>query len=277
MPTPTLSVEELRQRWQTIDAQVEIAMVSSKGCQLPCWWGIEPGDSATDAQQVFNTINENGWVDSPTQWGELQQTGFFEHNYRNKNGEYLFSYFIVDLVSKLDQVNVIRVFIQPHTNSDPSLEQFNDVNEFLSRDWEQFSVKSMFEAFGQPDLIYLLPRNFADGDNFSYEFNIYYPTLGIVVSYSFDLLSNSQDERTICLNTFNMNSMALFLYDPSTELPSSYIQATYSLWPLSSDLKSEDAQIVAVSDLESRTNMRIDEFVTFVLENADDTNCFTLN
>jgi hypothetical protein len=274
LPTPTLSAEELGQEWETIDAQVAAAMASNNGCQLPCWWGIEPGNWVGDGHQVFNTINENGWVVSSAQWGEWQQTGFFEHNYRNRNGDYLFSYFVVDLITKMDQVNLIRIFLQPHTNSDPTLEQYNDVNELLSRDWEQYSVKNMFETFGEPDLIHVLPRDY--GNEQYYDVNIYYPDLGIAFSYFPQVSVNEQGQRTICLDTFDMLSMTMYLYDPSTELSPGYLQATYPLWPLSPELRQEDPQIEA-SDLERRTGMSINEFVKFVLESENDDVCFTVN
>lgn len=275
LPKPTLNAEELRQKWQGIDTQIATAMASNDECQLPCWWKIEPGNSVMDARQIFNSINETGWMNSPSQWGELQQVGFFEHRYRNEEGEYLSSYFVINLVTKTDQVVVTHINLQPHTNSQPSLAQREQVGERLMRDWEQYSAQSMFETLGAPEQINLLPRSFADGDNFFYEFNIYYPALGIVASYDFPLLKDDSGERTMCLNLFDMNAMDLYLYDPTEELPESYLQATYTLWSLAAELKPEDVPLVESSDLESRTGMSIDEFVTFILGNGDD--CFNVN
>jgi hypothetical protein len=67
------------------------------------------------------------------------------------------------------------------------------------------------------------------------------------------------------------------LYDPLIELPSGYLQATYTLWPLASNLKPEDAQIITKGDLESRTGLSIDEFVTFALESGSSDVCIAVS
>lgn len=229
-----------------------------------------------DARQIFDTIDENGWIDSPAQRGELQEIGYFDHFYQDEMGEWIDASFLVHLTVQDDQIAVINTYVGRSVDFAAGTAEYNQIGERLVRDWEQFSAHSMFEQFGKPDLIYLLPRNFADGDNFFYEVNIYYLDRGIVVSYSSDLQVNNQGERTVCLDIFNVNSVRLWLYDPLTELPPDYLRATYSLWPLSSDLKPEDAHLVELGNLASRTGLTIDEFMTFVLENEGDAACFTL-
>lgn len=276
-PTPTLTAEEIRQRWQIIDDRVAATMASNNGCQLPCWWGIKPGDSVTEGRQIFNAINEDGWVDSSDQRGELQWIGFFDHFYRNEMGEYIYAGFTIDLLTQGESIKVINIHVERSSSFSPGTSEYDQISERLIRDWEQYSVQNMFEMFGAPDLIYLLPRNFADGDNFYYEFNLYYQSVGIAVSYSSPLSIGNNGERTICLDMFDMNSVDLFLYDPAIELPADYLQATYSLWPLSSELKPEDFQLVEGNDLQSLMGMSIDEFVIFMLENEGDNDCFTVN
>ena len=274
-PTATLSAEEMRQRWQMIDAQVEAIMASNNGCQLPCWWGIEPGDSVADPRRIFNIVNENGWVDSADQWGELQQVGFFNHFYRNDMGEDIYAGFSIDLLVQGDVIKVLDIYVERSISSPPGTPEYIQISERLIRDWEQFSAQNIFETFGQPDLIYLMPQGFADGNNFSYLFNLYYSTLGIVVSYSSPLLIGNNGEQTMCLNMFDMDSVDLLLYDPAVELPPGYVQATYRLWPLSSE--PEYIQLVEGSDLVSHTGMSIEKFVAFVLEDGSDSDCFTVN
>ncbi len=276
LPTATLTAEEMQQRWQMIDAQVEAIMDSNNGCQLPCWWGIEPGDSVVDARQIFNTINENGWIDSADQWGELQKVGFFNHFYRNNMGEYIYAGFTIDLLTQEEFIKVANIHVERSISSPPGTPEYTQISERLVRDWEQYSTQNIFEVFGRPELIYLLPQGFADGDNFSYLFNLYYPSLGIVVSYSSPLLVGNNGERTMCLNMFDMDSVDLLLYDPAVELPAGYVQATYRLWPLSPELKPEDTSLVEENDLESRTGMSMEEFVAFILEDDSDEDCFSV-
>lgn len=275
LQTPTLNAEQLR--WQMIDSQIAAVMASNNGCRLPCWWGVEAGDSVIAARQIFSMINENGWVDSSEQRGELQWVGFFDHFYRNEVGEYIYAGFTIDLLTQEELINVIDVYVGRTTSFTPGSPEYNQIGEHLLRDWEQYSARNMFEVFGEPDLIYLLPKSFADGDNFFYEFNIYYPRLGIVASYSSRLLVNENGEQTMCLNMLDMDSVHLYLYDPAVELPNGYLQATYTLWPLATELEPEDMARVELSDVESRTGLSLNEFVGFILDNRSDDACFAVN
>lgn len=104
---------------------------------------------------------------------------------------------------------------------------------------------------------------------------VYFP-LPTVIILTYGMVFGKGVHFTMCLNMFDMNSLDLYLYDPNEELPESYLQATYTLWPLAAELKPEDAPLVESSDLESRTGMSIDEFVTFILDNEGDANCFNV-
>ena len=250
-------------------------MASNNGCQLPCWWGIGPGDLVADARQIFNNINENGWIDSPSQRGELQKIGFFDHFYRDAMGKDMYVSFVINLLVQEDLIQVFDIFVDRSVIFDVGTAEYTQIGERLVRDWEPYSAQNIFEVFGEPDLIYLMPQGFADGNNFSYLFNLYYSTLGIVVSYSSPLLIGNNGEQTMCLDMFDMDSVDLLLYDPAVELPPGYVQATYRLWPLSSE--PEYMQLVEGSDLVSRTGMSIEEFVAFVLEDGSDSDCFTVN
>lgn len=271
-PTATLTMEKWRETWLLAEHRIEAVMASNNGCQLPCWWGIKPGDSVSDARQVFDTINETGWIDSPTQWGELQQVGFFHHFYVDQMGNDIGAGLSIKCLVQEDLIKVFEIYVNRSLSSPPGTPGYNQISERLIRDWEQFSAENMFATFGEPDLIYLLPQSFADGNNYFYEFNLYYRFLGIVVSYSSPLFDKENDKRSMCLNLFDMDSVRLILYDPTFKLPSGYLQATYSLWPLDAQL-TEDS-LIKDSDLESRTGLSIDEFVEYVgYSNSD---CFSV-
>ncbi len=271
LPTSTLTPEEMRQQWQAIDARVEAIMAPNNDCQLPCWWGIESGESVADAWQVFDTINENAWVDSPSQRGELQQIGFFDHFYRDEIGEPIYASFLVNLLVQADAIKVIDIYVGRSVTFDLGTPEYLQIGERLVRDWEQYSLQNMFGAFGKPDMINLLPVPY--GDDLYYFVNIYYPDLGIAISYFPPVSVNDRGERTICPNMFDLLSMSLFLYEPGTELPADYLQATYLLWPLSPEPIDE---YVESSDLESRTGMSVDEFVALMLDDEQGNTCFTV-
>lgn len=271
-PTATLTMEEWRQTWLLAESRIEAVMASNNGCQLPCWWGIEPGDSVADARQVFDTINETGWVDSPGRWGELQEVGYFHHSYVDKMGNSIYSGLSITLLVQEDLIKVLETSVHRSLSAPPGDPDYIQISERLIRDWEQFSAQSMFATFGKPDLIYLLPQSFADGDNYFYEFNLYYPSLGIVVSYFSPLFDKGNGKRSMCVNMFDMDSVSLILYDPTFELPPGYLEATYSLWPLDAQL-TEDS-LIKDSDLESRTGLTIEQFMDYV--GYSDSDCFAV-
>ena len=277
VPTVTLNAEETPPKWQMLDNEVAAIIASNNGCQLPCWWGIEPGDLIVEARQIFDSIDTNGWIDSPEELGGLRQIGFFRHVYRNEDGNDIYVSFSINLFTQDGSIEVISINVARNVAFNPNTSEYTQIGERLLRDWGQYSPKSMFELLGEPDLIYLLPRNFADGDSFYYELNLYYLAHGIVVSYSFPLLVNDNGERTMCLDMFDINSMDFLLYDPTVELPNSYLEVVYTLWPLSSRLNPEDSRLIEGGDIESQTGLSIDEFLVFVLDNESGNNCFSIN
>lgn len=270
LPTATLTTEEISQRWQAIDAQVEAMMASNNDCQLPCWWGIDLGDTVAHAWQIFDAVDENGWVGNfpPFQRDELQEIGFFDHFYRDEMGEWIDASFLVHLIVQDDQVAVFNVYAGRSVDFAAGTAEYNQVGERLVRDWEQFSIRSLFEKYGEPDLIYIMPHGT------EYNVNLYYPDMGIVASYRPRIKVNELGQRTICheaLDTFDIMSIKLYLYNPLTGLPPDYIRATYPLWPLGPELLiSEDTRMVELSRVEAVTGMSINEFVTFVLKSKDE-------
>lgn len=268
LPTATLTAEEWQQRWQMVDARAAAMMATNNSCQLPCWWGITSGDTVSDAWEIFETIDENGWVDSPFQWGELEGIGYFRHRYRDETGEDIYAGFLVNLRVQDEQVAVFDIYAGRSVDFAAGTAEYNQVGERLVRDWEQFSIRSLFEKYGEPDLIYIMPHGT------EYNVNLYYPDMGIVASYRPRIKVNELGQRTICheaLDTFDIMSIKLYLYNPLTGLPPDYIRATYPLWPLGPELLiSEDTQMVELSSVEAVTGMSIDEFVTFVLKSKDE-------
>lgn len=274
LPTATLTAAEQQQRWLMVDDRIAAVMASNNGCQLPCWWGIEPGDTVAHARQIFNTIDETSWEDSPAQRGELKEIGYFGHPYRNEMGEMIDVSVFVSLIVQDDQIVVFNIYSGSNNFAIGTVE-YNQIGERLRRDWEQFSIQSMFETYGEPALIYILPNEPY------YDVNIYYPNLGVAASYRSEVNRNEQGERMIChnmLDIFNIRSMNLFLYDPLVGLPPGYVWATYQLWPLNPEgLLPEDRHLVELGSVENNTGRTIGEFVAFVLENEGEETCFIMN
>ena len=273
--TPTPDAEGLRAKWQAIDSRMARVMSSNNNCELPCWWGIEPRGTLAEAQEVFRSLNENGWVDSPLQWGDLQQIGYFYHDYRDNQGDEIYVGISIKLLTDLISLRSLEVGVGRTSSASIGSTSYDRASEILLRDWEQYSVQNLLAALGKPSHIHFLPTNFADGDNFYYALGLYYPDIGIVAVYHFPLLGDFSEQQTTCLDFLTMTAMELHLFDPNVELPDSYLQAIYPLNPLATELSVDAAQLLDGSELQSRTNMGIDEFMNLVTD-EDVTDCFAV-
>jgi hypothetical protein len=131
-PTPELSLQER-------EAQVIELLKTNKGCQLPCWWGITPGEtSLTEVQELTGVLNARLglFIDSQGQ------------TFRTIAGVDLESHFVFNRVSFLEQNNLIES-VQVRTfsiyDNVPSLHKF----------WINYSPSQIIMTYGQPDRVWL--------------------------------------------------------------------------------------------------------------------------
>lgn len=168
VPVPTLTIVEEKEIVQAL-------MATNGGCQLPCWWGIEFGESLDSVGQKFIDIGLPGWNVRSSDFGDDRLMGTLVTGYYDLSSSILY----VDISQKFytvdDAVQLIIVSV-----SRPSY-QIGEP-EFV-RDWQQYSLSSMLQEYGKPTEIFLILQTIADPSPPIYSMILSYPERGIFSSY----------------------------------------------------------------------------------------------
>ena len=180
----TLSEEEA--------TQILIELLQTNGgCQLPCWWGIVPGETlVTDIGARFVPLGFNWNPDS--------------HTLRD-NTHYKAS---VDIEAKNGIVASIAV--RGGVNEDTY-----DKNEA----WRPYALPNLLSAYGIPSEVYVYyPFRFDPGGLASYRLFLYYPEQGIAIDYLgiADLIPDRNGWAQACPDILRTDEVNLFLFQPGT-------------------------------------------------------------
>jgi hypothetical protein len=150
-PKPTLS--------DTQKSDLIVKLIQTyQGCQLPCWWGIEPGkDTVYLARQQLESL---GFV-NPTDYGVGGSlVGEFESiNFGSGWGQ--------------NEGLVKQIFVESNILGDSSL---------FKKLWRSYSPEKIFEAYGQPTRIWITLYPNIMGTKI-YFFSFFYDDRGILISY----------------------------------------------------------------------------------------------
>lgn len=195
--TPTVTKVPTLQ--PTLAAQALLALFANNGnCQLPCWWGIVPGQ--TSWQEVRNRLSPIGKL-IVTSSGDFER---YDYSFYAPKGvdPAGWGYFEVDLWLKDGIVSFI----------------------FLSLSFVQenidYSLSGILTTFGEPEEIWisLLPES-PRHPYYYYGITLFYPSKGVSVSYTRDAVSNSH-VFTLCPQEFRPARPLPYveLWSPSTKV-----------------------------------------------------------
>lgn len=194
---PTLTYEEE-------GALLEELMYTNQGCQLPCWWGINLGDTLPSIGETFMQWGIAPWqvTASGDKYGYIdmgyykQETGFYQPN--------IFAQFYT-----------IDGTVQYMKISGSHESRLFGEEEFI-RDWQKYFLPTFLQTYGKPDLVYLRAGNPMEAGSSDYELLLYYPELGINISYIFRgaLLDNGLNQICFALNEVML--IQLYLYNPQS-------------------------------------------------------------
>lgn len=192
-PVSTLTYEEEAELLQEL-------MATNGGCQLPCWWGIRLGDTLTNVGQIFI---QQGIIWDVTTSGE--QIGYMSVGYYEPTTGF-------DSVGVFSQFYTIEGVVQYIQISGSHESRQSGLEEFI-RDWEQYFLSSFLQAYGKPSLVYFVPGSVVEQAS-TYTLDLYYPDLGINISYHFlgRILSNNALE--VCFRLEDVFLVQLYLYNP---------------------------------------------------------------
>lgn len=224
IPVPTLTDSEESELLSSL-------MLSNGDCELPCWWGIEPG--ITTEQDAWDLIESYGlqWVNS--------------EDFR-----------IIHLGYPRDRGNLVSTAITTHLWIDDGTVKLIEVeggyrqkglSEAFEREWQAFSPAAIVGRFGRPELV-----EFGEiGNSPYYQLTLAYDSSGVQMTYILPFTVIEEDKRQICFGLDTTDYLYPMLYQPhqSDALPYELLvhrQETYVSW-------------------EETTGKTVDDFLAIVL------------
>jgi hypothetical protein len=188
IPTPTYSPEEIKVR-------IEELLETNGGCDLPCWWGLIPGETNyEDAIRFFRDLS-------------------LSNNYYG-NSENIFS-------------TSIRV---PNYINEQGLLYFNMMRENTENDkifadavgGYYYPMTELLGMFGKPAEIYFSSQEQFPTNSVSFSLILFYPSKGILVFiFSTTITPNPINEIQICDLETQLNPrdlIAFTFWNPRNEL-----------------------------------------------------------
>jgi len=185
-PYPTLSPTEAY-------LLVEDLLVTNGGCELPCWWGIQPGETSwTEIEPFLQTFAWQIWIE-PRQNGLTQYTAYFPLS-------------------------------DPPTWQESRGVSF-DVNDngivTMIRTDTKYPVTELLERFRAPAQIWLLAYPVQPIGQFEYELYLFYPRQGIMGVYAdYGNIKTANDQKqffAFCQSTFSQTGHAVWMWKPDIE------------------------------------------------------------
>ncbi len=249
-PHPTVistpDVEKIQQATREVAGQiVEGLMKPDVSCQLPCWWGVELGDSLENAEQKIHNLGIDSWEVSFSNFGDIGDRGHVRTGYYNNE---TLGY---DISTTIDFYTVDGIVRFMSILVERPLPQYG--KQEFARDWQAYDIGSILKQFGKPSYVYLIPQNVADLGPPNFVVVLYYPDLGF--NFAYRHYDSSFDEMTseFCLGLENMRQITLSLYDPE------YVN-TWSNYLVPPALNPEAESLFEQWTWEKQTGMDLDDF-----------------
>ncbi len=194
MTTPTLTSMPTLSPEKALDALLAL-YANNGGCELPCWWGITPGETTwTEARTKLEPL---GRWSGP--WGD---DGIGRYD------------FVFDMPEEIDPLGFFE----------PSLGVKSDVvtgislcGSWIKQDFD-YSLAGFLQTFGPPDEIWLKVVTETQESPY-YEISIFYPSKGVLLGASGTVDAQS-DHLMICPQEFKLGAFppGVLLWSPRKQL-----------------------------------------------------------
>lgn len=238
--TSTLSKEEAT---QNLIALLE----TNRGCELPCWWGIVPGETDVGSiESIFVPLGFDWYRD----FEELD-----DHTL------YSTSIYFVTTDSVVQSIEV----------RGGAGEETYDRNEA----WRPYAIPRILERLGRPENVYVFyPFRFDPGGMQAYRLFLFYPDLGVEIDYlgKASLNENRPGWAHACPSILETDEINLFLFQPGT-VPN-YLHQTLPSSTLPLPELPEGTNPYDLVSWEQATESSLDEFWRLFTESDEGTVCF---
>ena len=163
-PAPTLSAEAR-------EAYAEELLKTNAGCELPCWWGIVPGETTWAEAERFLLQMGARTSSNLDFYGDIfHGTGGFDFMGRS----------IYNRIGFWEHEGIVES-VQIHAEGGYNLLDFRAV-------WAHFSPEQVISTYGQPARVWVQtfasPHESPYGDTMAYDLWLFYDDLGFLVRYT---------------------------------------------------------------------------------------------
>lgn len=179
-PYPTLTAEE---RY----AFVREMLKTNAGCELPCWWGVVPGE--TDWHTVLNRFRAVGFA--------------FDIPHPTRPYDYL-----LDL--SFDHQNSVVQSIQVTSYISPG-----DKSERFAQDWHRYSLDQVLTRYGEPSQVMLELWPNPPEPYYPYRLFVFYEERGILIAYEGPAIPG--ETLQVCPKFEQVTHLRLWLQSPGQE------------------------------------------------------------
>lgn len=244
-PTPG-RVKSTLSREETTENLVDL-LQRNNGCELPCWWGIVPGETRVEA--IESTFVPLGF-DWHRGYEELQD---------NVSPYKASIYF----TTQDSVVQVIEV-------KGGATEETYDRNEA----WRPYAIPRVLERLGSPEQVYVYyPFRFDPGGMQAYRLFMVYPDRGVEIDYlgKASLVDERPGWARACPDILETDAINLLLYAPGS-VPD-YLERSLprSSIPVASGVEGDVYELIS---WEQATGGTLAEFVQLFTEHEEGAVCF---
>lgn len=222
-PTPTFTpTATFTPTWiPTLDQEkafgyFESYYANNGGCDLPCWWGITPGESTVD-----DLVNLLSPLDRPR---ISPGDDFTIYHYA----------FDVPLIPPLDNYPDFPYMEPSFIIEDQTVTFIQLISLWVSEGFD-YSLQGFLQEFGVPSEIWLTP--IIDDWIYPYYYlELVYPESGVIISAS-DEFDVENKEVSLCLGEFKFGSfpVSLLLFSPQESFTVEEYYNAYGIIPLETD------------------------------------------
>lgn len=240
---PTLTIEQH-------EIIIQNLLRTNSGCQLPCWWGIEPGKTTWDETEQF--IQQFGGVTSV-----FQREG--NEIYHSTGGFDLNREYIYNRISFFE-LNGVIISIEVHGIGYQNPSKFSEL-------WTPYTPEKLIPEYGPPTRVWLQSiKTVVEGEpgpTMPYDLWVFYDQLGILIRYQGQVIY--RDTYKMC-PTFQEGGNLVPTIDLYLKSPEKQI----SLESLTDYANIPKSQIFL---LREAANLTLDEFYALYNQNKR-TPCF---
>jgi hypothetical protein len=193
-PLPTLSIVEEGDF-------LSMLMANNGGCDLPCWWGVVPGETTSqEGRDMFVSLGVDDWSVAFDNTYATMGLGYpIQNNLHSRDVTVRFEL-------KNDVIQYIRM---------EAAYKHEDSRTIFRQDWSHYKLSAILDRYGVPSHV----RLFHIPNSPYYQLGVSYISLGIEIRYV--ILPESFESRRVCADMERTDFIYLTLFPPerADEIP----------------------------------------------------------